>query len=291
MSAQNQYSGFGQGVLLTNMESSHQIEDLGFAGQKQGTKSNKNLPVDNKSTEDQSRLLSKQLSKRPNTVGMQRGATLNRTNSTRSRFQDYTQQEKHSKGKLIKFLDYLFQLKQKNLPNEAFALEVEQFFILDRGRKEKLVESLRSQLEVEQRKGTNIKQKYMKGIMKGESRRFKRNQFIEEFERSIMEVSEDLIQRKTKSSVENSKSYKVDIEKVQEGHLRSIGEEFFKASDKRNVLELFSNSDIAKRMIKKHIEQKRNGGVNDGLLQAANDMTDTSSVILPRSITGSHGTF
>jgi len=64
-----------------------------------------------------------------------------------------------------------------------------------------------------------------------------------------MYVSEDLIQRKTQSSIANSKSKRVDVSEIQENHLKNIGEEFFKANDKRKVLKLFCNSEPIKKMI------------------------------------------
>jgi hypothetical protein len=66
-----------------------------------------------------------------------------------------------------------------------------------------------------------------------------RSEVVEELEKAIMKVSEELIQRKTQSSIENSKSKKISITEIQEQHLRNIGEEFFKASDKRKVLKFF----------------------------------------------------
>ena len=60
----------------------------------------------------------------------------------------------------------------------------------------------------------------------------KRSEVVEEFEKAIMEVSEDLIQRKTQSSIINSKTKRIDVTKIQEEYLRNIGEDFFKASKK-----------------------------------------------------------
>jgi hypothetical protein len=58
----------------------------------------------------------------------------------------------------------------------------------------------------------------------------------DEFQIAIMEVSEDLIDRKTKNSVNFAKSLKVNISKERDIHLQNTSESIFKGADKRRVL-------------------------------------------------------
>lgn len=119
----------------------------------------------------------------------------------------------------------------------TIANEVENYFKLDEVRKKRVRDSLAAQ--VKSNPPSKVK---TPDVMK-------RSEVIEELERAIMQVSEELIYRKTQSSIANSKSKRIDVSKIQEEHLKNIGEEFFKASDKRKVLKLFCNSEPIKRII------------------------------------------
>jgi hypothetical protein len=55
---------------------------------------------------------------------------------------------------------------------------------------------------------------------------------INELEKAIMTVSEEMMQRRIQSSIANSKSKNIDVKEIQHQHLSNIGESFFKASDK-----------------------------------------------------------
>ena len=79
---------------------------------------------------------------------------------------------------------------------------------------------------------------------------------INELEKAIMVVSEEMMQRRIKTSIFNSKSKKVNIKEIQSKQLSNIGESFFKASDKRKILQLFCNSDPIKAMLEVYSKNK-----------------------------------
>ena len=169
-------------------------------------------------------------------------------------------------GKFVKFLDFLLELREDGIsmtdkdmtkgagkrrhsyksPLETgshngfedrdyyiytIALEAQNYFKLDEIRKDRIKGNLLTQLNEEKRKKDRVE----KEIKLRENDIMRRSEVVEEFEKAIMEVSEDLIQRKTQSSIINSKAKRIDVTKIQEEYLRNIGEDFFKASKISNL--------------------------------------------------------
>ena len=77
---------------------------------------------------------------------------------------------------------------------------------------------------------------------------------INELEKAIMVVSEEMMQRKIQSSISNSKAKNVDLTEIQNQHLSNIGESFFKASDKRKILKLFCSSEPIRAIIDQYAQ-------------------------------------
>ena len=73
----------------------------------------------------------------------------------------------------------------------------------------------------------------------------KRNDIIEEFEKAIMAVSEDLIKQN----------------ELNDDHLKNIGEESFKAGHKRKVLKLFCESEAVRGIILNHQSNSVSGNL------------------------------
>ena len=73
-----------------------------------------------------------------------------------------------------------------------------------------------------------------------------------------MQVSEDIINWKTKNSIDFSKSYNVNVTKQRELHLKNANESIFKACDKWRVLEIFANCPATKQVILDWMSNNRN---------------------------------
>ena len=79
-----------------------------------------------------------------------------------------------------------------------------------------------------------------------------RSQVINELEKAIMIVSEDIMQRRIQTTISNSKSKNINLKQIQNQHLSNISEAFFKPNDKRKILRLFCNSSPIRSIIQNY---------------------------------------
>ncbi|CAI2367198.1 unnamed protein product [Moneuplotes crassus] len=131
----------------------------------------------------------------------------------------------------------------------TIAKEAENYFKLDTMRKQRIRDSLADKLFSEKKKIDRFKGTKSMRYNARKDPLLQRSVVINELEKAIMIVSEEMMQRRIKTSISNSKSKNVDVKQIQSQHLSNIGESFFKSSDKRKILRLFCNSESIKEMI------------------------------------------
>jgi len=135
----------------------------------------------------------------------------------------------------------------------TIAKEADNYFQLDKIRKNRIRDMLIEKHDQLRRKANTQKEARNYST---QDPNIGRSVVINELEKGIMEVSEEIMQRRIKTSINNCKSKHIDIKTIQSQHLSNIGESFFKSNDKRRILRLFSNSSPIKSIIQSYIKSK-----------------------------------